>query len=103
MNGEGYREMIFDFFLAKMQEIDLHDRWFHTARVTMDLVRGEFGQHFISRSGPFNWPPRTCDLTPLDHFFGAMLKLISIQTSMLHYRPTYWEEYAKIGLRGWTI
>ena len=34
----------------------------------MDLLRGEFGEHFISRSGPDNWPPRSCDLTPLDYF-----------------------------------
>ena len=58
-----------------MQELDLHDMWFqqdgvtyHTARVTMDLLRGEFGEHFISRSGPVNWLPRSYDLTPLDYF-----------------------------------
>ena len=50
-----------------MQELDLHDMWFqqdgatcHTARVTRE--------HFISRSGLVNWPPRSCYLTPLDHF-----------------------------------
>jgi hypothetical protein len=39
------------FFLPKMQELDLHDMWFqqdgatcHTARATMDLLRGEFGE-----------------------------------------------------------
>ena len=47
-----------------MQELNLHDTWFqqddatsHTVRVTIDLLRGEFGEHFISRSGPVNWPP----------------------------------------------
>ena len=55
-----------------MQELDLHDMWFqldgatcHAARLTMDLLRGELGKHFISRSGPVNWPNRSCDLTPL--------------------------------------
>ena len=54
--GEHYRDMIFNFFLPKMQELDLHDMWFqqdgatcHIARVTMSLLRGEFGEHFISR------------------------------------------------------
>ena len=54
--------MISNFFLPKMQELDFHDMWFqqdgarcHTARVTMDLLRGEFGEHFISRSEPVNW------------------------------------------------
>ncbi|XP_054744546.1 uncharacterized protein LOC129248965 [Anastrepha obliqua] len=81
VNGERYCEMIPNFFLPKMQELDLHDIWFqqdgatcHTARVTMDLLRGEFGEHFISRSGPVNWPPRSCDITPLDNFLWGYVK-----------------------------
>ena len=71
VNGERCREMISNFLFSKMQEHDLHDMWFQqgsvtclTARLTMDLLRGEFGEHFISRSGPVNWPPRSGDLTP---------------------------------------
>jgi len=45
-----------------------------TARATMDLLRGEFGEHFISRSGPVNWPPRSWDLTPLDYFLWGYVK-----------------------------
>ena len=70
VNGERYREMISNFFLPKMQELDLHDMWFqqdvetcHTARVRMDLLRGEFGEHFISRSIPVNWSPRSLMLS----------------------------------------
>ena len=51
------------------------DMWFlqdgvtcHTARATMTKLRAAFGEQFISRSGPVNWPPRSCDLTPLDFF-----------------------------------
>ena len=40
-----------------MQELDLHDMWFeqdgticHTARLTIDLLRCEFGEYFISHS-----------------------------------------------------
>ena len=80
MSGERYREMISNFFLSKMQVFDWHDIWFqedcvtfHTARVTMDLVRCEFGEHFISRSGTVNWPPRSCDLT-LDYFLFGYVK-----------------------------
>ena len=40
----------------------------------MDLLRGEFGEHFISRSGPVNGPPRSCDLTPLDNFLWVCIK-----------------------------
>ena len=80
-----YHEMIYNYFLAKMQELDLHDMWFqqdgatcHTVSITMDLLRGEFGEHFVSHSGTVNWPPRPCDLTPLNYYCGAMLKLLSI-------------------------
>ena len=46
----------------------------HIARFTMDLLRGESGEHFTSRSGPVNWPPRSCDLTPLDYFLWGYVK-----------------------------
>ena len=46
----------------------------HTARVTMDLLRSEFGEYFISLSGPVNWPSRSCDLTPLDYFWWCYVK-----------------------------
>ena len=45
-----------------------------TTRVTMDLLRDDFGEDFISRSGLLNWPPRLCDLTPLDYFLGGYVK-----------------------------
>ena len=58
-----------------MQKLDLHDMWFqqdgatcHTARVAMDLLRDELGEHFISRSEPVSWPPKSCDLTSLGYF-----------------------------------
>ena len=54
MNGERNREMTSNFFLPGMQELDLHDMWFqqdgatcHTARLTMDLLRGVFGEHLF--------------------------------------------------------
>ncbi|CAH1956619.1 unnamed protein product [Acanthoscelides obtectus] len=40
-----------------------------TATETMDLLRDKFGVSVISRNEPHNWPPRSCDLTPLDLFF----------------------------------
>ncbi|GFV59198.1 transposable element Tc3 transposase [Trichonephila clavipes] len=40
----------------------------HTARATIDLLKDTFGDRLISRFGPGNWPPRSCDLTPLDYF-----------------------------------
>ena len=64
-----------------MQEPGLHDMWFqqngatcHTARVTMDLLRCEFGEHLILPSGQANWPPRSCNLTPFDYFLWGYIK-----------------------------
>ena len=79
--GERYSEMISNFFLLKMQELDLHDMWFkqdcatcNTELVTMDLLRCEFSEHFITLSGPVNWPPGSCDLTPIDYFLWGYVK-----------------------------
>ena len=40
-----------------MNELDLHDMWFqqdgttrHKPLITVDLLRGEFGEHLISQS-----------------------------------------------------
>ncbi|GFX93163.1 putative transposable element [Trichonephila clavipes] len=41
------------------------------ARVT---IKDTFGDRLISRFGPVNWPPRSCDLTPLDYFLWGCVK-----------------------------
>ncbi|GFT56427.1 putative transposable element [Trichonephila clavipes] len=46
----------------------------HTARATIDLLKDRFGDRLISRFGPVNWPPRSCDLTPLDYFLWGHVK-----------------------------
>ncbi|GFV09563.1 uncharacterized protein TNCV_3159601 [Trichonephila clavipes] len=43
-------------------------------RATIDLLKDTFGDHLISRFGPVNWPPRSCDLTPLDYFLWGYVK-----------------------------
>lgn len=80
VNGARYRAMISDF-LPEMEELGLVDMWFqqdgatcHTSRESMDILRNEFGEQFISRNGPVNWPPRSCDLTPLDYFLWGYVK-----------------------------
>ncbi|GFU67919.1 uncharacterized protein TNCV_1364631 [Trichonephila clavipes] len=62
--------MITDFFIPKLNHHDVQELWFqqdgvtcHTARATIDLLKDTFGNHLISRFGPVNWPPRSCDLT----------------------------------------
>ncbi|GFX05262.1 uncharacterized protein TNCV_4175051 [Trichonephila clavipes] len=60
---------------------DKEELWFqqdgatcHTARATIDLLKDTFGDRLISRFGPVNWPPRSCDLTPLGYFLWGYVK-----------------------------
>ncbi|GFY34159.1 uncharacterized protein TNCV_2504621 [Trichonephila clavipes] len=46
----------------------------HAARATIDLLKDTFGDRLISRFGPVSWPPRSCDLTPLDYFLWGYVK-----------------------------
>ncbi|GFS73804.1 DDE_3 domain-containing protein [Trichonephila clavipes] len=51
--------------------------WFQqdgAARATIDLLKDTFGDRLISRFGPVKWPPRSCDLTPLDYFLWGYVK-----------------------------
>ncbi|GFU05449.1 uncharacterized protein TNCV_3290961 [Trichonephila clavipes] len=75
INGDRYRAMITNFFIPELNNHDVQELWFqqddatcHTARATIDLLKDTFGDRLISRFGPVNWPPRSCDLTPLDYF-----------------------------------
>ena len=40
----------------------------------MNLLRRQFGEQLISRFGPVSWPPRSCDITPLDFFLWVYVK-----------------------------
>ncbi|GFX77957.1 putative DD41D transposase [Trichonephila clavipes] len=75
VNGDQYRTMITNFFIPELNNHDVEELWFqqdgatcHTARATIHLLKDTFGDLLISRFGPVNWPPRSCDLTPLDYF-----------------------------------
>ncbi|GFX45676.1 SCAN domain-containing protein 3 [Trichonephila clavipes] len=81
VNGDRYRAMITNFFIPELNNHDVQELWFqqdgaicHTARATIDLLKDTFGYHLISRFGPVNWPPRSCDLTPLDYFLWGYVK-----------------------------
>ncbi|GFW41950.1 putative DD41D transposase [Trichonephila clavipes] len=81
VNGDRYRAMITNFFIPELNNHDVQELWFqqdgatcHTARATIDLLKDTFGDHLISRFGPVNWPPRSCDLTPLNYFLWGYVK-----------------------------
>ncbi|GFV55538.1 hypothetical protein TNCV_2573781 [Trichonephila clavipes] len=46
----------------------------YSNRAIIDLLKDTFGDRLISRFGPVNWPPRSCDLTPLDYFLWCYVK-----------------------------
>ncbi|GFV75892.1 uncharacterized protein TNCV_1454891 [Trichonephila clavipes] len=73
--------MITNFFIPELNNYDVPELWFqqdgetcHTARATIDLLKDTFGDRLITRFGPENWPPRSCDLTPLDYFLWGYVK-----------------------------
>ncbi|GFW17136.1 transposable element Tc3 transposase [Trichonephila clavipes] len=73
--------MITNFFIPELNNHDVQELWFqqdgatcHTARATIDLLKDTFGDRLISRFGPVNGPPRSCDLTPLDYFLWGYVK-----------------------------
>ncbi|GFS90019.1 transposable element Tc3 transposase [Trichonephila clavipes] len=73
--------MITNFFIPKLNNHDVQELWFqqddatcHKARASIDLLKDTFGDRQISRFGPVNWPPRSCDLTPLDYFLWGYVK-----------------------------
>ncbi|GFX75176.1 uncharacterized protein TNCV_3171031 [Trichonephila clavipes] len=81
INGDRYRATITNFFIPELNNHDVQELWFqqdgatcHIARATIDLLKDTFGDRLISRFGPVNWPPRSCDLTPLDYFLWGYVK-----------------------------
>ncbi|GFU79332.1 putative transposable element [Trichonephila clavipes] len=81
VNGDRYRAMITNFFFPELNNHDVQELWYqqdgstcHTACATIGLLKDTFGDRLISRFGPVNWSPRSCDLTPLDYFLWICVK-----------------------------
>ncbi|GFV90263.1 putative transposable element [Trichonephila clavipes] len=123
VNGDRYRAMITNFFIPELNNHDVQELWFqqdgatcHTARATIDLLKDTFGDRLISRFGPVYWPPRSCDLTPLDYFLWGYVKSLvyadkpqtldhledNIRRVIADIRPQMLEKVIEIGLPDWT-
>ncbi|GFS65195.1 uncharacterized protein TNCV_2461 [Trichonephila clavipes] len=88
----------------------------HTARATIDLLKDTFGDRIISRFGPVNWPPRSCDSTPLDYFLWDYVKSLvyadkpkmiehlqdNIRRVIADIRPQMLEKIIENGRPDWT-
>ncbi|GFV55481.1 DUF4817 domain-containing protein [Trichonephila clavipes] len=125
VNGDRYRAMITNFFIPEFNNHDVQELWFqqdgatcHTARATIDSLKYTFGDRLISRFGPpVNWPPRSCDLTPLDYFLWSYVKslvdadkpqtLDHLEDNIRQLLPIYghkcWKKSSKIGRPDLTI
>ncbi|GFX05122.1 uncharacterized protein TNCV_4460671 [Trichonephila clavipes] len=123
VNNDRHRAMIINFFIPELKNHDVQELLFQqdgatcrTARATIDILKDTFGDHLISRFGPVNWPPRSCDLTPLDYFLWGYVKslvmrishklLIIWKTTFAVLLPIYdhkcWKKSSKIGRPDWT-
>ena len=76
VNGDRYRAMLNEFLFTKIEEVDIGNIWFqqdgatsHTAEATLDVLCPVFEDRIISRRADVVWPPRVCDLRPLDYLF----------------------------------
>ncbi|GFV36606.1 transposable element Tc3 transposase [Trichonephila clavipes] len=123
VNGDRYRAMITNFFIPELNNHDVQELWFqqdgatyHAARATIDLLKDTFGDRLISRFEPVNWPPRSCDLTPLDYFLWGLVKSLvyadkpqtldpledTISRVIADIGHKCWRKSSKIGRPDWT-
>ena len=74
--------MLNEFLFTKIEEEnDIGNIWFqqdaamcHTAEATLDVFHPVFEHRIISRRADVVWPPRSCDLTPLDYYLWVAVK-----------------------------
>ena len=76
VNGDRYRAMLNEFLVTKTEEENIGNIWFqqggatcHRAEATLYILRAVFEDRIISRRANIVWPPRSCDLTPLDYYY----------------------------------
>ena len=93
VNGARYRNAITRFFPPKLDDIDAADTQFRrddatrrTADETIRLPHETFPGRVLSRFGDQNWPPGSCDLTPLDFFLrGYSKRKVRVDNPRAHY------------------
>lgn len=80
-DDDRYRAMLSDWFFPEIENQVIDDVFFqqdgatcHTSHATVNLVRTTFEDRVISKNGDVPWPPRSCDLTPLDYFLWGAVK-----------------------------
>ena len=67
--------MINEFLWPELEDMDVYDVYFqkddatcHISGEIIGLLRKKFPGRVISQNGDYNWPPKSCNLTPIDFF-----------------------------------
>ena len=92
INGDAYpmetTTMITEVFLPALHSIDVNHVWFqqdsaicHTSYAIINLFRPTFDGPLINRNGDVKWPPRSCDLTPLNYFLRCRSRKVLCRQS----------------------
>ena len=73
--------MLNEFLFTKIKEEDIGNIWLqqdgatcHTAEAALGVLRSVFEDRIISSRADVVWPPRSCDLTPLDYYLWDAVK-----------------------------
>jgi len=84
VTSDSYCNMLQNHWAELLEDVPLHirrDMWFqqdgappHYANITREFLTKKFGNKWIGRGGPVQWPPRSPDLTPLDFFLWGYVK-----------------------------
>ncbi|XP_045771282.1 uncharacterized protein LOC123871479 [Maniola jurtina] len=84
MNGGNYLRFLREELSEELDELNLNlvrRLWFqhdgappHFSRPVRDYLNAEYGERWIGRGGPVNWPARSPDLTPLDFFLWGTVE-----------------------------
>ena len=70
--------MLNEFLFTKIEEQDIGSIWFQQngaiAEATLSILRPVFEDRIISHRAAVVWPPRSCELTPLDYYLWRAVK-----------------------------
>lgn len=84
LTGDAYLLFLRETLPTLLEDIPLHNLHevfyqhdgapAHFTRSVRQHLDEEFGERWIGRGGPVQWPPRSADLTPLDFFLWGRIK-----------------------------
>ncbi|XP_057322509.1 uncharacterized protein LOC130665898 [Microplitis mediator] len=89
MNGANYLTFLQEVLPEALAQLppDERPQWFqhdgaptHTAAQVTEYLNATYPNSWIGRNGPFPWPPRSPDLTPLDFFLWGYMKGVVYET-----------------------